>query len=106
MWNVPNDSVPGGEAAALQQAVVRGLVGSVEVSVARVLGDYGVLYGGSHLPTSAGTEISSPLVLLAHKTKSGWQVIKPGDAEFCAALKATPDSVLDQDSKAFFINCE
>jgi hypothetical protein len=109
-WTVTAETIPPPEAQPLKEgvAVLVARVGTGEntltITSAEVDGAWALLYGETKAKGQPEKVPGSPVVLLAHKSETGWEIFTPGESIYCQLLPQVPERLLSQDDKNY-IGC-
>ncbi len=110
-WAIPSQKISQAEVQHFKAAVLELIQrvdsnGNSELKLtdADVQDTWAVFYGETKAKKASKNLTGSPVVLLAHKTDTGWQIFSPGEAKYCQLLPQVPDSLLSQEDKRY-IGC-
>lgn len=110
-WVVASEAVPSDAPPEMVSAIQsfqppRPVLGSgFVVETVQIDGDWAVATGHAVAGPSDLNTPTETIVVIAHRTASGWQTISDRDDGFCATLKQLPQSLMDDTERAYYVGC-
>lgn len=111
-WEVPTGTVPNSDQQAIISAVSTAQASSsipndtlLTVTAGKLENDWVVLDAETQVKGSVEVQPSDGLLLVGHKKQGVWEVAIEGGNNFCQLLQEIPSTLLDQDTKDYYIGC-
>jgi hypothetical protein len=108
-WDVPASVLPSDAPATLVTAITTlpgptPIIGTgFAVSSVRTRTDWAVVFGHAAASTSAAVAPTEMIVVVAHRTSTGWQLVTDHDmAAFCTALAELPTTLMNPTERSYF----
>jgi hypothetical protein len=72
------------------------------VETVRAEGDWAVAFGHAVAGPGDSTAPTETIVVITHRTDTGWQTVSDRDEGFCAALNGLPQGIMNATERSFY----